>query len=513
LFDRAFGPLAMRAIDNPGDRFMSRRLLQLAVVCLAFASTIASAVALNPRGIGQVLIYPYYTVNAGQDTLFTLVNTTDTAKVVRVRFLEGYNGRTVFATYVFLSAHDVWTAAISQVGDDDGAKIATADRSCTFPAMPTGTAPFVSDDYTGSNDDTGPTSLTRTREGEIEVIEAGDIVPGSAAEAAITHVQNGQPGGGVPPCTFATSAGAQPIALADLAPPTGGLYGSATIVDVLQGTFFAYDATALAGFSDEVPVNDLTDATQPSLDQAHSSESSATARAYVPVDGVGTIALDYDNGIDAVSAVFMSPSIANEFLTDPSLGANTDWIITFPTKRFYVDNARYPGAPVYPFAETFGEAVAGESRLTFVMNTFDREELYAEASGCGFICPQTPYVLAYEANIFGFLNAGPGMPSGVLGSVLTSFYGNPPTLSPRSDEGWADIDLFPGDGGHLMFGTLSTGEDVMLHGLPVVGFMVYNVVNANAQPGVLGNYGGAFPHRSTLACADIDGLPCPNVNH
>src|SRR6476646_7539709 len=220
------------AIDNPGDRCMSRRLLELLVVCLAFASSIASAVALNPRGIGQVLIYPYYTVNAGQDTLFTLVNTADTAKVVRVRFLEGYNGRTVFATYVFLSAHDVWTAAITQVADDDGAKITTADASCTFPALPTRTATFTSDDYGGSNDDTGPTSITRTREGEIEVIEAGDIVPGSAAEAAITHVQNGQPGGGVPPCTFATGAGAQPIALADLAAPSGGLYGSGAIVNV-----------------------------------------------------------------------------------------------------------------------------------------------------------------------------------------------------------------------------------------------------------------------------------------
>jgi hypothetical protein len=43
--------------------------------------------------------------------------------------------------------------------------------------------------------------------------------------------------------------------------------------------------------------------------------------------------------------------------------------------------------------------------------------------------------------------------------------------------------------------------------------MVYNVVNANAQPGVLGNYGGVFAHRSTLACSDIDGLPCPGVDN
>jgi hypothetical protein len=29
---------------------------------------------------------------------------------------------------------------------------------------------------------------------------------------------------------------------------------------------------------------------------------------------------------------------------------------------------------------------------------------------------------------------------------------------------------------------------------------------------VLGNYGGAFAHRSALACSDIIALPCPDAN-
>ena len=489
---------------------MGRRTLQSLVMCLAFASSGASAVALNPRGVGDVLIYPYYTVNRGQDTLVTLVNSADTAKVARVRFLEGYDGRTVFATYVFLSAHDVWTAGITQVGDDDGAKIATVDASCTFPAHPADATPFTSDDFTGANADTGPTSITRTREGSIEVIEAGDIVPGSAAEAAITHVQNGTPGGGMPACAFATGAGAQPIDLADLAPPTGGLYGSAAIADVAQGTFFAYDATSLVGFTGELPVDDLTDPAQPSLDQAHSAESPAAARAYVPVDGIGTVAFDFDHGIDAVSAVLMASSISNEYLTDPGLGANTDFVITFPTKRFYVDASRYPRAPADPFVETFHD---GQARVTFGIEAYDREEFFADHSGgCGWPCPgRPPNTLAYEVNVFGFIDdLAAGMPSGVLGSRLTFFYYDG-GLAPRGDAGWAAIDLFSGDGGHVLPGGRSDGEDVTFHGLPVAGFMVYNVVNANAQPGVLGNYGGAFAHRSTLGCRDIDGLSCPGV--
>lgn len=492
---------------------MSRRLLQVLLACSVFTTSAASAVALNPRGVGDVLIYPYYTVNRGQDTLFTLVNATATAKVARVRFLEGYNGRAVFETYVFLSAQDVWTAAITQVGDDDGAKITTADTSCTFPAMPTSASPFTSDDYTGTNADAGPTSITRTREGSIEVIEAGDIVHGSAAEAAITHVQTGTPGAGVPPCTFATGANAQPIDLSDLTPPTGGLYGSASIVDVSVGTLFAYDATALVGFSDVVPVDDLTDETQPSLDQAHSSESPATARAYVPVEGIGTVTFDFDEGIDAVSAVLMSSSIANEFLTDPGLGANTDWIITFPTKRFYVDDERYPRAPSVPFVEAFH--APGESTITPVIFAYDREEFSSASIGCSGCPAGVVNKFSYEVNTFGFIDdAAGGTPSGVLGSHLSWFYQNEPGSLPRGSAGWVAIDLYSGDGGHVLTsGTLSTGEGVYINGLPVVGFMVYNVVNANAQPGVLGNYGGTFAHRSTLACQDISGLQCPTANN
>jgi len=497
---------------------MSRRFINALPVCLAFAASAASAVALNPRGIGQVLIYPYYTVNRGQDTLFTLVNTADTAKVARVRFLEGYNGRTVFATYVFLSAHDVWTAAITQVADGGGAKIATADASCTFPAMPTHMALFTGDDFTSSNADTGSTSITRTREGSIEVIEAADIVPGSAAEAAITHLQNGTPGGGIPACSFASGSGAQPVDLDELAPPTGGLYGSASIVNVSQGTLFAYGATALAGFTDELPVDDLTDSNQPALDKAHSSESNRTARAYVGVDE-GTLAIDYDNGIDAVSAVLMADTIDNDFLTTAALGAATDWVVTFPTKRYYVD-PRIPGTPFAPFGETFGDhdvggvQVAGQSRIVYDGSIYDREEMGSPTFSCGFICPGGvfPPMLPFQVNVVNFVpDSHLGTPSAVLGSVLTTPYLSPfLSPSPNFTSGWMRM-RFNANG--LPGGVIEPNDAVALSGLPVVGFMVYNVVNANAQPGVLGNYGGAFAHRSTLACADIDGLPCPNANH
>jgi len=97
---------------------MNRKNLTAAVLAgLAGAAGIAAtaqAVNLNPDGLGQVLVYPYYTANDGNTTILSVVNTTDNAKAVKVRFLEGFNSREVLDFNLYLSHHDVWVAAIAQ---------------------------------------------------------------------------------------------------------------------------------------------------------------------------------------------------------------------------------------------------------------------------------------------------------------------------------------------------------------------------------------------------------------
>ena len=95
---------------------MNRKNLTAAVLAgLAGAAGIvgsAQAVNIDPDGLGQVLIYPYYTTNGGNVTLLSVVNTTDEAKAVKVRFKEGKNSREVLDFNLYLSPWDVWTAAI-----------------------------------------------------------------------------------------------------------------------------------------------------------------------------------------------------------------------------------------------------------------------------------------------------------------------------------------------------------------------------------------------------------------
>lgn len=454
---------------------------------LAACAGVSHAVTLNPRGLGQALVYPYYTVNKGQDTLVSLVNGSDFGKLVAVRFLEGYNGQTVLEFGVFLAAHDTWSASLSQIDDAGGATIRSADHSCTYPAIGSAGQPFLTSRF----NDGGPQGAVRTREGSFEVIAMGDIVPGSATDARLSRIQGIQPGGGLPgDCPL--TAESYIATLADLVTPTSGLFGSGSIVNVGQGTLFAYNADALTGFTD-IPFS------SPTADFGSVSLTAASSRAHVSAhlpdaDEDISVAIDFPNGIDAVSAVFMADTLYNDYLVAAELGANTDWIVTFPTKHFYVDHAAHPSGPLAPFARPFD--APGKSDVTFGAKIYDQEGGFTTVGGpCGFCPPPLPFPsLPYQVNAISFM-AQPGVPlvSGVLGSRLTT------TLAPHGAGGTVELDLASsdyGDFGHALSGNTVDGQigTVTLYGLPVSGFMVYNIVNANAQVGSLANYGGLFRH-------------------
>ncbi len=496
---------------------MKRNNLTTAVVAgiagVAGFAGLANAVDLNPDGLGQVLIYPYYTVNKSQDTLISVVNTTAIGKAVKVRFLEGYNSREVLDFNLFLSPYDMWTAAVSQVSDDGGAQVNTSDASCIdfIPAFP---YPFSKAAYTGGvagpggasyAADSGPQDITRTREGYLEMIQMGDIIPGSALDDATTHVQDGNPDGGVPDC--GSPVGNDAATAADLTVPTGGLFGGAGIVNVGEGTFFVYNADAIEGFS-ETTLYTTPSSLQPSLQAANTPSIVATgvARSYVFTEGGALLTADFARGEDAVSAVFMADSIYNEYLINPALGASTDWVVTFPTKRFYVDKDLYPSAITSPFAEAFGATIDGQSRVELSISTYDHEEGSSETVPPRCPSPpddtcflQAPY-LPYEVNIITFVNESVPT-SSVFGSNLFK------SVAPFGDTGgWATIALAAGDSGahHLDGGVSPTGGPVSLPGLPVTGFYAANIINANAAPGKLANYSGVWRHRSHRSCVGQD---------
>ena len=476
---------------------MKRNSLTTAVVAgiagVAGFAGLANAVDLNPDGLGQVLIYPYYTVNKSQDTLFAVVNTDPiNGKAVKVRFLEGYNSREVLDFNLYLSPNDVWTATVSQTSDTGGGQVSTTDQSCTDPSvLDNSPVLFRTAAFDGSRPapaDDGPHDITRTREGYIELISMGDIDPASELAGLITH-QDGVP----PGCGSVNDA----VASAGVVAPTGGLFGEADIINVGEGTIFPYTADAIDGFS-AVPLYSPSSNLNPSLQDANSADAvNGVARAFVFTNGGQLVTVDYAFGVDAVSAVYMSDAIYNTYIVSSGLGAATDWIVTFPTKRFYVDSL-YGAVPFPPFVEAFA---GGQSNVVVVPSIYDREENTTTIQG-DFSPPisSQPNSLPFEVNVISFLTeTGAGDPSGVLGSFLR------PNIVPFAQYGWLKLDLTSGDGGHALPGGVTpTGAAVTFNGLPTTGYEAFNVINANANPGLLANYGGLFRHRASRSCTGAD---------
>lgn len=300
------------------------------------------------------------------------------------------------------------------------------------------------------------------------------------------HDQTGLPNEGVPECDqqLLATRGADHVA------PAGGLFGSASIVNVGEGTFFPYNADAVDGFTDTT-LFFCSSALEPSLQNANTAALLQGARAYVFINGQ-LLTADYALGVDAVSAVFMADALYNEYLVSPGLGANTDWIVTFPTKRFYVDGLAYGGTPRAPFVEEFD----GASNVVIGIDMYDQEEGHVtEEEGFSPPAGEVRNSLPYEVNVISFLsNTEVGDPSGVLGSFLR------PNINPFADAGWLRLNLNPPTEPHALPGGVTATGVATLNGLPATGHMGYNIINANAQPGQLANYGGLFRHRASRSC-------------
>ncbi len=170
---------------------MSRFLLCVAAALAAIVPT-AHAVQLNEDGVGQALLYPYYSVQTvggnPLNTLISIVNHRPDAKAIRIRLREGRGGKSIARFNLYLGPNDAWAAAL--VPSTTGVmQLLTADTSCSRPQVNVTPAPtFTTSGYTGPNADSFGPDVERGREGWIEVIEMATLQGGSAT--GVTH--NGQ---------------------------------------------------------------------------------------------------------------------------------------------------------------------------------------------------------------------------------------------------------------------------------------------------------------------------------
>lgn len=495
------------------------KLIHAVVLGALGVATSAHAVNLGDDGRGEVLIYPYYTTHAGNDTLISVVNTTAQGKAVKVRVLESLNSREVIDFNLYLSPSDAWSAVITADATTGGAKLKTFDKSCTAPQL-TATADggrevsFRNFAYVAPTADNGPAGLARTKEGYIEIIEMGTvnnnfelITGGITFGKAITHVA-GVPGDCAALSTAWGAAGNfQPAN--GLTDNTGGLIGSGSIINVGAGTDYSFDPVALEAF--RTTAGNTGNHTEPGsmLPSLASSGNGAlgtlpSAIFYGPVAGAVTVddwaAASTPFAADPVSAVLMRRSVLNEFTVNPAIGGGTDMVVTFPTKRFYVQSATTFDAALLrrPFRTNFlatGGTATGACEPVSLSLTGREEEIPTTQIDFSPKPQAGGNALCWEANVVTISN------SNVLGSPNALNINSPYT------DGWAAITFANntaiggspvGWTGHQMVANglsnpLPAANDTY-NGLPVVGFAVQKYVNGNVG-GVLSNYGGAFAHK------------------
>ena len=501
------------------NTFKRKALFTAVVAGLGVAGT-AEAVYMSPNRTGQVLVYPYYTVQSAAgnswNTYISVVNTTTIAKAVKVRVLEGKTSAEVLDFNLFLSPNDVWTAAI--IPNDATAtapgRLLTADTSCTRPRIETAGVVFRNFQYSvaGSADALPGTGLERTREGYVEILEMGAL--SGATAAAVTH-------GATFNCGVVQAGGFITVPTGQIIPPRGGLMGTGTLINVNNGRDAGYKADALDGWSNAVNYTDSGFVT-PRLDDAQPANSLVVRSGDIdPATGASTLITAYRSdfaassgataGARAVASVFMHTNVLNEYVLDNTSASLTDWVITQPIKNRFV-TATVAAAP---YSNVMTSSGACE---TITFQYFNREEASQAAAGSDFspLPPSAPgNTLCWESTVVSIRSStAPHMPSDTTRStVLGSANLTNVNITTGFQNGWANLG-FTGPsasvgGGMVAAATtrVNLGTDAALPaltagvvtflGLPVTGFMIRTFSTGGLTCGTAacqGNYGALFTH-------------------
>ena len=492
---------------------------------------IPTVMRLNSDGIGHQLVIPYFSVQAGNVTLFNITNTDkNNAKLVKVRFRGAANSDDIFDFQLLLSPEDVWTAAVSQDPSTGVATLRTTDKSCTLPSSVSASTGAL---FITNRVDQAPakgSSANETREGYIEIISMADILPGPAATAASSLFTTVKHVAGVAPCSptvllaalgtdFATYAAAT-AAPANLVAPTGGLTADWVILNQSQTAAWSGSATALqvttpAGvpsvgmlaFWPQKNGNPLLASSAAELTAGKATTDPLFVKAVVTIQNFdlpdlstsytsadNLAAVPAVNRADNTTSLFAVKSISNQYVTGSGVAAVTDFLFSQPTRRYSVA-VNYKATAAAPNTLTTTGALAspifrGVSGSAYYTTTniqldnrqaclnsvtsfrfLDREE--KPGAGTDFvISPGTPtiFTICGEAAVASVNGGGT-----VLGSALNaSVVRNDLTFGAGFDAGWVTFD------------TSNAGN-----ALPILGAAFSRVANGSV------NYGFTFPHKNT----------------
>jgi hypothetical protein len=464
------------------------------VFCLILISCQVSAVRVNPQGIGEVLLVPYYTVNNGLNTSVAVTNTAEDVKAIKINIREGLNGYSVLSYNVYLGPHDTWsfvtgawTSTIEgHEGEDSGAH-ASPDNSCA-PRLNKSLVQFLPYDITD-----GPGTMSRAREGFIEIIEMG-VLEGELAAAAVDQ-WTGMTGG----CALLTDTWNEGVWTTDtnhdLTPITGGLMAEADIIDVAQGINYSLPVVALEEFFAEGSIHHKA----PGDDSVSLDLAAPMATVYA---NKKSYQLSFERGIDAVSAVLMADEVVTTYNYEAVVSGQNETVFTQPTRRFYQPIPSYSALAPYPTSEPVRCATDANyySGVGLEQTIYDRESLYNRTQG-GLTPPPPPPRNALCGSVFVQSIVQPGSDQSDPPLTQSNNFQIISGVSGGTEHGITQIGFDP----RPLVGTdMNTNKTVHLMGLPVIGVTLNRFTNHNAAPGVMAQYGFSQPIKKKIRLIEID---------
>ena len=507
----------------------------LGICALALPATSALALSISQTGQGDAVIVPYFAATDSMQTLVTLYNSREKAKAVKLHVREQNNGRVMASLNIYLAVRATWTAAIFSDPVSGTIRIYSPTTTCSLPdasaapeSGPVGVA-FSNQRFSGASADLPSPDPARMREGYLELIEMGELAESDAAFLGMTpsDIETWLQRDCSVVATQWEDLGFWQTGASVLDAPGGGLSVRTSVVDVAEGVAFDIPVTHLAGFSTiaqhTAPASDL-----PDLGSAVTDSANGNVHTTI-LDNRGRAIQStwpQERSIDAVTALLMTTRVENQRNFNPDLGATTDHVLSFPTRRWYTDGAgggilSAGSQPLPPFAAV-ADGTPDNPTNGGILSDFTGADgcvgyesiLVSHAGlayqpGCGFLCPGDAHLEVLSCRATQVINYFD--PAIAVGEDPIA----PETLSGTRHVGgivtYALTDLPAESRAGLHFGTTGMRPSLEGHifqGQPALGFAAIRLVNGNAQPGLLAAYAITQPHSREVQCKLADSSPC-----
>lgn len=449
------------------------------IVGFFFISSINAAVHIGTNDDSQAMVLPFYTVANGLNTLLTIDNSSDQYKAVKINLRSNNQADALHSFNLYIPPKDMWVAVIAQLNNN--VQVLSNDQTCTLNLSELSESQALESNW---------------NTGLIEVFEMGTVDESIFGDSHTSeHCQilddawNGQ--------TATINWRDDPTT--SMQAVSSGIRTSASIIDVLNGFSFDVPVLNLSGFfSTNTIAHHAPESNLPDL-------ASGETSSMVIYNGQA-VTTNWPTGYEAVSALIMKTGVENEFSLSAFLGAESEWILSFPTWQHHLSN---PDSSA-PFVVTEDNEYQLPGDFSRGFYSYDRTG-HEFSFNTGLIDPPPPpheEPFSFSVINYVFFNNMTPATSALSGQIDTHIvpFNIRPLDSSHSGHDHADFE----EGKIKLNFLLDThytpntgGDNGQYHGLPVFGFAFQKFYNASAQPGLLATYALAKEHIGTVL---IDGI-------